>query len=435
MSMSVEPEKGNIKTAGKNKREVIVSATNVSKKFCKKLKRSMKYGIFDLSKNLAGSKPDSSTLRKDEFWAVRDVSFELERGVNFGIIGANGSGKTTLLRVLSGIFPPDIGRVECKGRIGALISLGAGFHPHMSAEENIFINGTILGMSRHEIKQKFNQIVEFSEIGHFLHSPLATFSSGMRVRLGFAIAIQCNPDIFFVDEVLAVGDLNFQKKCFAKMRELKESGSAVVLVSHSMNNILSTCDRVMLLHKGRAIETGDPVEIVNKYQYIQNLESLKNERLLDKNDEGVEVLDFFITQESDSCTKIQGEYTVEARRPFTIHIKLRLQEEIRDPLYALGIYTDGIRLCTLSSLNVDNKEDIPKFLNKEILLKVLVKDPVFCPGSYRVTLSLRPKYKYYFLAKLKVVGKFLVKIPEALVSDERYTMHNFIEQNTEVAFE
>ena len=165
--------------AGNAEGDVVVSVRDVSKKFCKKLKRSMIYGIIDLSHNMMGKHTDSTYLRKDEFWAIRNLSFELKRGDVLGLIGVNGSGKTTLLRLLAGIFPPDKGEIQIKGRVGALIAVGAGFHPHMTGRENIYLNGTILGMDRNEIDSKFQDIVDFAEIHDFLDAPISTYSSTM----------------------------------------------------------------------------------------------------------------------------------------------------------------------------------------------------------------------------------------------------------------
>ena len=217
--------------------DVVVSVKNVSKKFCRNLRRSMAYGILDLSKNLMGLKPDTSTLNRDEFWALDDVSFELRRGETLGIIGINGSGKSTLLRLLSGIFPPDKGEIAVKGRIGSLIAVGAGFHPHMTGRENVFLNGAILGMSRKEIEKKYDSIVGFAEIGDFLEAPVSTYSSGMRVRLGFAIAVHCEPDILLIDEVLSVGDLSFRNKSLRHMANFRAKAKALIFISHNLEQV------------------------------------------------------------------------------------------------------------------------------------------------------------------------------------------------------
>ena len=209
----------------------------------------MIYGIKDLACNLTGIKEDTSTLRKDEFWAIKNISFELKRGEVLGLIGHNGSGKSTLLRVLTGVFPPDVGTVTARGRIGALIALGAGFHPHLTGRENVFLNGSILGLSQKEISEQLGDIIDFSEIGEFIDAPVSTYSSGMRVRLGFAVATAIKPDILLIDEVLAVGDLGFTIKCLNRISQIV-SECAVVFVSHSMPMVSRISNRMLLLEHG-----------------------------------------------------------------------------------------------------------------------------------------------------------------------------------------
>jgi lipopolysaccharide transport system ATP-binding protein len=245
--------------------EVVLSANSVYKKFCRNLRRGMAYGIHDLVWNLVGANIDSTGLRRDEFWALHDVSFELRRGEAIGLIGVNGSGKTTLLRMIAGLFPPDKGEIAIKGRVGALISVGAGFHPHMTGRENIYLNGTILGMKRHEIDAAFDEIVDFAEIDDFLDSPLSIYSSGMRVRLGFSIATAIRPTILLLDEVLAVGDPGFRAKCFHRIGKILES-AAVVYVSHAMPQVSRICDRVILLDRGVPLFIGSTEEGIEIYE-------------------------------------------------------------------------------------------------------------------------------------------------------------------------
>lgn len=228
----------------------------------------MYYGISDVAKKMAGLSVNTSELRPSEFWALDDVSFEVARGETLGIMGANGSGKSTLLRVLTGIFPPDKGTISIRGRVGALIAVGAGFHPHMTGRENIFLNGTILGMRPEEIKKNFDSIIDFAEISEFIDAPVSTYSSGMYVRLGFAIAIHCNPDIVIADEILSVGDYMFQMKCFDKIREVLRNGTSVLLVSHSEIAIRSICDRVAILHRNKLVDTGRTDDMIIKYRSI-----------------------------------------------------------------------------------------------------------------------------------------------------------------------
>ena len=235
--------------------EILVEVDGVSKKFCRSLKRSLWYGVQDVAADMFFHQGDYNQLRKNEFWAVNDVSFELRRGECLGLIGPNGAGKSSLLKLLNGLIKPDCGRITTRGRVGALIELGAGFNPILTARENIYVNGSVLGFSRIEIDQKFDAIVEFAEVEEFVDTPVQNFSSGMKIRLGFAIAAQMEPDILLIDEVLAVGDVGFISKCFNRINQLMTS-AAVIFVSHSMPNISRICSQIMTLNNGKVIYQG-----------------------------------------------------------------------------------------------------------------------------------------------------------------------------------
>ena len=201
----------------------------------------------------------------DEFWALQDVSFEIESGTSFGIIGSNGSGKSTLLKCLAGILTPDKGNIEVHGRIAALLELGAGFHPEMSGRENIFLNGAILGMTQKELLLKMDSIVEFAGLEDFIDTPVKNYSSGMTVRLGFAIAINVDPEILIIDEVLAVGDSAFQQKCHEKIEEFKHDGRTIILVSHGLGDVAQLCKTVAWIEKGHLKAIGDGYDVVGEY--------------------------------------------------------------------------------------------------------------------------------------------------------------------------
>jgi len=205
--------------------------------------------------------PDKSA----RFWALRHVSFEVDHGEVVGIIGRNGSGKSTLLKILSRITAPTEGRAAISGRVGSLLEVGTGFHPELSGRENIFFTGSILGMRKSEVERKFDDIVEFSGVGPFIDSPVKRYSSGMYVRLGFAVAAHLEPEILLVDEVLAVGDASFQKKCLNKMEDVRKSGRTVLFVSHNMPSITRLCPRTILLDQGRIIEDGPSHRVVSRY--------------------------------------------------------------------------------------------------------------------------------------------------------------------------
>jgi lipopolysaccharide transport system ATP-binding protein len=228
------------------------------------LKRSLWYGLQDAVTELSGQK-SNNVLRKDEFWAVKDVSFELRRGECLGILGNNGAGKTTLLRILHGLIKPDKGHVQIKGKVDALIALGAGFNPVLTGRENIYISGSVAGLSKKETDSKLEEILEFSELSGFIDTPLRSYSSGMQVRLGFAAAaLLIEPDVLILDEVLAVGDRNFRSKCYNVLGKLFKK-TAVILVSHQTNNISRLCDLGLHLKSGELNYFGDISEALNKY--------------------------------------------------------------------------------------------------------------------------------------------------------------------------
>lgn len=263
--------------------EVLVSCDNVSKKFCKDLKRSLWYGVQDIcgelnpfhETNSASNTSKHSFLRKDEFWAVNDISFKLKRGECLGLIGHNGAGKSTLLKMLNGLIKPDKGKITMKGRIGALIELNAGFNPILTGRENVYIYGTILGFTKKEIDQKYDTIVEFAEMQEFMEMPFRSYSSGMKVRLGFAVAAQMEPDVLIIDEVLAVGDAGFRKKSMNKFIDLREKAS-IILVSHSIPTVTRIADKMLVLNKGKSLYLGyDKSEATKNYYVLHNINQKK----------------------------------------------------------------------------------------------------------------------------------------------------------------
>jgi len=201
-----------------------------------------------------------------DFWALRDVSFEIERGSTFSILGENGAGKSTLLQLVAGILRPTAGRVEVTGRVSALLELGSGFNPEFSGRENVFLNGAILGLSNREIERRYPQIVDFAEIGEFINQPVKTYSSGMVVRLAFAVAINVDPEILLVDEALAVGDIYFRQRCMRKIHELHRAGVTILFVTHNIADVKSLATRAMWLANGQIAELGDPERVVSHFQ-------------------------------------------------------------------------------------------------------------------------------------------------------------------------
>lgn len=241
--------------------DVVLEARSLHKKF---KKGEIHTSLRDLIPALL-RRAVTGGLEREEFWALRDVSFAVERGEAFGIIGHNGAGKSTLLKHLCGILQPTSGSLTVKGRLSALIEVGAGFHPDLTGRENIFLNGTILGMSRAEIRSKFDAIVAFSELEEFLDTPVKRYSSGMYARLGFAVAAHVEPDVLIVDEVLSVGDFLFQRKSVEKMRQVMRGGTTVVFVSHNLRAVSELCPRSMLLEHGQVSAIGPSGEVIQRY--------------------------------------------------------------------------------------------------------------------------------------------------------------------------
>ena len=245
--------------------DIVLRVEDVSKRFFRgEMHDSLRDFIPSLFAKIAGrSRPSSKT--KNEFWALRGVSFALNRGEAFGIIGANGAGKSTMLKLITGIMRPTTGTIELNGRLSALIEVGAGFHPDLTGRENIYLNGTILGMNRAEIDRKFDAIVEFSGLGNFIDTPVKRYSTGMYARLGFSVAAHVDPDILIVDEVLSVGDIVFQNRCLEKMNSIIRGGATVIFVSHNLRAIAELCPRSILLEQGKITSAGSSQEVLRAY--------------------------------------------------------------------------------------------------------------------------------------------------------------------------
>ena len=247
----------------------VVEVRGVSKKYCRNLKRSLHYGLADIwSEMIARSHDWRSKLRPGEFFAVNNADFDVRPGECIALLGPNGAGKSTLLKMIAGLFKPDAGRITLRGRIGALIELGTGFNTILSGRENVYVNGAILGLSKREIDGRFDEIVDFAEVGHVIDDPVRTYSSGMRLRLGFAVATHMNPQILLVDEVLAVGDVGFRMKCFDHILKLVESGMALIIVSHAVGQLNRVATRSIVMHKYNVIFDGDFVEGASLYERI-----------------------------------------------------------------------------------------------------------------------------------------------------------------------
>lgn len=283
-----------------------------------------------------------------EHYALRDVNFQVERGETVGIIGTNGSGKSTILKIITGVLNPTAGEVTVNGRISALLELGAGFNMEYTGIENIYLNGTMMGFSREEVDARLQDILDFADIGDFVYQPVKAYSSGMFVRLAFAVAINIDPEILIVDEALSVGDVFFQAKCYRKFEEFKKMGRTILFVSHDLSSISRYCDRVILLNKGVKMEEGSPKQMVDMYKQLlvgqdpakaeENKETQKenwseqfqvNPNMLEYGSKLAEIVDFAVLDENGLCTN-----TIEKGSSFQIKMKVVFHESIQEPIMA-----------------------------------------------------------------------------------------------------
>ena len=385
----------------KTKNNLAIKVDYVSKKYCKSLKRSMLYGVKDIARNTFGLGSHSDKLRKNEFWALDDISFEVKKGETLGIIGPNGSGKTTLLKMLNGIFWPDKGKITVKGKVGALIEVGAGFHPLLTGRENIYINAAILGMTKEETDKKFDAIVEFADIGDFLDVPVKHYSSGMFVRLGFAVAVHCEPDILLVDEVLAVGDLQFAHKCHKKISEYKQSGGTVVIVSHNMQAIRNICKKSMWLNGGKIKEIGEVHKVCDLYEtdIIMNEKNKYDSMGTHLNyDRAIKILKVeFLDSNNRICTNYKvSDY-------FKLRIHFACGRTVKNPIFTVSIYNSEETLVSSNYSNFDGYKLLQIFGNGYI--DFCLKKLAFKKSKYICTITFAEKevgnildrYEKYFM--------------------------------------
>ena len=387
----------------------------VSKKYCKSLKRSMLYGMKDIGRNMLGLSSHSEKLRKNEFWALDDISFEVKKGETLGIIGPNGSGKTTLLKMLNGIFWPDKGKITVRGRVGALIAVGAGFHPMLTGRENIYINGAILGMGKKEIDKKFDEIIAFADIGDFLDTPVKFYSSGMFVRLGFAVAVHCEPDILLVDEVLAVGDVGFRAKCYNKIAKLQNS-CAVILVSHAMPQISRLCSKAVVMHHGKDKFHSNNVPKAIE-EYLGLFDSVER-RIMKFGDSR-------ITNIKLSARKIDDHYEIIFGEDLTIQLDASIEQKFKKLEVNITILSYGVETVAQCNSKYNNIEVVNLYPQTHVSVKI--PNLNLNPGNYYISVAIVDAVTNDILCwhhasiKLKMIGNFFGGAPIQFVGEWNIT--------------
>lgn len=323
--------------------DTVVKVESLGKIFCRDLRTSLWYGLRDSIGEIVpviGTRrvrEGEMVLRKGEFWANHGISFQLRRGESLGLVGHNGAGKTTLLKMLNGLIKPNAGTISIRGRVGALIALGAGFNPILTGRENVYVNGAVLGMSRREVDARFDEIVSFADLSHAIDSPVQNYSSGMSVRLGFAIAAHLDPDVLLLDEVLAVGDTDFRERCFDRIETIRRSGTAIILVSHNDTAIARFCERALYLENGRVRMEDTSEAVLNAYRYdgfLRRTSRIAAGETMEGNAAGPEVVDL-------KSVGIYGEdgsplEVVETFSPVRLRIEYeRVSASVEDPVVSV----------------------------------------------------------------------------------------------------
>ena len=357
-----------------------IQASNLSKKYRlgtigmtslrEDLSRWWNQSKNEIAKNVSdqASVEHSRMINDHEFWALHDLNFEIPQGEVVGLIGANGSGKSTLLKILSRITEPSQGEVRVRGKVASLLEVGTGFHPELTGRENVYVNGAILGMTRREVVKKFDEIVDFAGVADFIDTPIKRYSSGMTVRLGFAVAAHLDPDILIVDEVLAVGDLRFQNQCIKQMQKIANSGKTVLFVSHQMTTIENLCKTALLLDDGNIIFSGKSTEVISTYR--ANMGSSNNVSLKDRikrdGNGNCKLIGFEILDETDQICD-----SLVCGKPATIRMTFEIYHKLIDPLsLSLGISTPNqTRIAHLCMKTFGKKIEIPSQKTFDVLLK------------------------------------------------------------------
>lgn len=377
----------------------LIEVAGVSKKFCRNFKRSIYYGMEDIVRDTLGLRPSSDALRKDEYMAVDNISFTVRRGECVGLIGDNGSGKSTILKIINGIILPTRGQVTVRGRVGALLEVGAGFHPMLTGRENIYVSGSILGLGKREIDRKLESIIEFAELNKFIDTPVKFYSSGMHVRLAFAVAAHIQPDVLLLDEVLAVGDVGFRAKCINAITSLMAE-AAVIFVSHNLAEISRIASRVIVLNKGAIVaEEADNAKAISFYNSMQ-----RPQTGYVGGSGRATVSDIQV----NGCPSGE-EVAVLSQGRVTVSFRLSIDREIKNPTIFLCVLKQDMQVITQSSTlwseyHIDNNGDA-------LSVSATFLDLFLNPDTYYLLITVLDNQQREILAQnyatvnFRVVGK------------------------------
>jgi ABC-type polysaccharide/polyol phosphate transport system ATPase subunit len=318
----------------------------------------------------------------EEFWALRDVTLEVPQASTFALIGENGSGKTTLLKCMAKILRPDGGTLETQGKISALLELGAGFHPELSGRDNVYLNGSILGLSKKEIRHRFDDIVGFAGLEHFIDSPVKNYSSGMYVRLGFSVAINVDPDILLVDEVLAVGDIEFQRRCIEKLVELKARGKTIVIVTHSLDSVRNLCDAAAFLEGGKLRRVGPATAVVDEYIGESHPDRVADGEFGARWGSGDGTIDRIELLDADGSPSRR----VRTGDPVTFRLHYSTRRPIEEPVFGVALHhIDGVYLC---GPNTRDAGLVPDRIDGPGVVDLRVDRLLLLPGTYDIGATL-----------------------------------------------
>ena len=362
-----------------------------------------------------------SNGKREEFWALKDVSFEVKQGEVIGIIGRNGAGKSTLLKVLSSITEPTTGRVRIRGRIASLLEVGTGFHPELTGRENIFLNGAILGMKKAEIKRKFDEIVAFAEIEKFLDTPVKRYSSGMYVRLAFAVAAHLEPEILIIDEVLAVGDYEFQRRCLGKMNQVAHSGRTVLFVSHNMTAIEELCSQAIILKNGRIEQLGPTHRVVAQYLSSAAAHSVwQIDGQTEREGTGNARITRLELLAADADTPITN---LTFRQSFRLRMHYQSNKRLADPRFGFALLSGkGERVFLTETIEANLR--IPILEKGEGRFDCLVSTPNLLPGLYYLEAWIIEQVNVSFADHLYRIGRLEIGVDSAQQEPMTYLTHS-----------